>query len=279
MALPPYFHRSAVAASQLLGGFDESTIRERLEGQVIGLHLAQSGDTLEARTALDLAVRLVTRLYPSLVLDLPTELQSKYEALALQINPDIAVSKDDPNLAIVFGEGTRETSEYTIFVGSDGWDARIGTTQPQSTGDSSNPYGPGAAACISVANVFRHVFIEHAESDNALTFSTFNMAPEGTDVEFKEADFTLSSDVVLVGVGAIGQSTCWALTRGGGSGIVHLIDHETVELSNLQRYVLTEMSDVGQFKVDVASRYFVKDLTPQSHPVSFASFVADFGYQ
>ncbi|MCR5876887.1 ThiF family adenylyltransferase [Phenylobacterium sp. J426] len=45
----------------------------------------------------------------------------------------------------------------------------------------------------------------------------------------------------------------WALARDPGPvGAVHLVDHEAVELTNLQRYVLSTQADVGRVKVEVA---------------------------
>jgi hypothetical protein len=59
----------------------------------------------------------------------------------------------------------------------------------------------------------------------------------------------------FVGVGAIGNATVWALARAKGlSGDLHLIDHEDIELSNLQRYVLSTQNDESSQKIALAER-------------------------
>ncbi|TKB23044.1 MAG: hypothetical protein E5V67_34520, partial [Mesorhizobium sp.] len=53
----------------------------------------------------------------------------------------------------------------------------------------------------------------------------------------------------LVGLGAIGHGSLWTLARQPGlSGRLHVIDHETIELSNLQRYALAGQAEIGMSK-------------------------------
>jgi molybdopterin/thiamine biosynthesis adenylyltransferase len=61
----------------------------------------------------------------------------------------------------------------------------------------------------------------------------------------------------LVGLGAIGNGAIWALSQIPGlSGTLHLVDPESVDLSNLQRYVLPGQAEVEVSKVDVAASAF-----------------------
>jgi hypothetical protein len=57
----------------------------------------------------------------------------------------------------------------------------------------------------------------------------------------------------LIGVGAIGNATVWTLARMPMvMGALTVVDHEKVELSNVQRYVLTDVKSPGVPKVDLA---------------------------
>jgi len=83
---------------------------------------------------------------------------------------------------------------------------------------------------------------------------------------------------VLVGVGAVGNGAVWTLGRAPLHGNINIVDHEPLELSNLQRYVLASRSDVGRWKTDVAKEHFCGELTCISHRTQWARFVQDHGY-
>ena len=62
------------------------------------------------------------------------------------------------------------------------------------------------------------------------------------------------SEVAFFGLGAVANGALWALGRHRAvRGVAWLIDDETVELSNLQRYVLTRNVDEGRSKPDLAT--------------------------
>lgn len=70
----------------------------------------------------------------------------------------------------------------------------------------------------------------------------------------------LASKVALVGVGGIGAPASLYLAA-AGVGTLSLIDHDVVELSNLNRQVLFETSDIGRSKVESAVMA-LQDLNP-----------------
>lgn len=61
------------------------------------------------------------------------------------------------------------------------------------------------------------------------------------------------SKVLLIGVGGIGSPAGLYLTS-NGIGTLGLIDHDTIELSNLQRQILYETSDTGLSKAKIAAK-------------------------
>src|SRR5438046_639372 len=104
MALADYYLRSALAASQVLSGFDEQRIRSVLEGTRVGVAIgADAAKSREGRSLLDLLIRLLARLYPTLVVR--CEIESQIVAddamnLARRINPSIDFASD-PTVEIV----------------------------------------------------------------------------------------------------------------------------------------------------------------------------------
>ncbi|MDP9457991.1 MAG: ThiF family adenylyltransferase [Actinomycetota bacterium] len=83
----------------------------------------------------------------------------------------------------------------------------------------------------------------------------------------------------LVGVGAVGNGTVWALSRVPElSGELHLVDHEEVDLTNPQRYVLATMDDVGASKVDLAEGFLRgKGLEVRAHPERWGAYLGNRG--
>ncbi len=63
----------------------------------------------------------------------------------------------------------------------------------------------------------------------------------------------LKSKVLIIGMGGLG---CPLLTYLAASGVgsIGIVDHDKVELSNLNRQTLFNYSDIGKFKVDQAKR-------------------------
>lgn len=280
MSLADYYARNAVAAAQVLAGFDEQRIREALEkvrvGLCIGTDAAQSS---EGRTLIDLLVRLLARLYPTL--SIRSEIGGRTAAeetlnLARRINPAIEFSSD-PTVEVAVGTELPSAGDWPrIFVGSNAWSAFVATAGPRAVGSSDNPFGAGAAACLAAANVFRWVFLrEDPLLDKDSTFSVLESELSRT------ADPPLAvslGEVVLVGAGAIGNAAAWALSRLPVEGVLRIVDHQVIDLGNLQRYVLAERDDEGKSKVDILARYFNGKVRAKAHTLKFEDFVVSEGY-
>ncbi|HEY0094023.1 MAG TPA: E2 ligase fold family C protein, partial [Archangium sp.] len=190
----------------------------------------------------------------------PVEARQRLAARAVAINPTIEITEVDGNLTAVLVIGaTPYTGAATpVYVGSDGWVMRVSDSAPVGSGSTTNPFGAAAAACVGCANVFRAVFREHLPAgapDQHVEFSLLTLGAPG-GVEPQPSDGVDLGETFLGGIGAIGNAAVWALARVPGlAGTLHLIDHETVELSNLQRYVLADQEAASRCvaKVDLAA--------------------------
>ncbi len=67
----------------------------------------------------------------------------------------------------------------------------------------------------------------------------------------------LQSNVIIIGMGGLG---CPLLTYLAASGVgkIGLVDHDKIEISNLNRQTLFGFNDIGKFKVDVAKKVIKK---------------------
>lgn len=76
--------------------------------------------------------------------------------------------------------------------------------------------------------------------------------------------------VAVFGIGGVGGHLCEALAR-AGVGHLHLIDRDTVSLSNLNRQIVALHSTLGQPKVEVM-RARIADINPDCHVTTHEMF-------
>ena len=280
MALADYFPRDALAISQVLQGFETDAFTEKLEGVRVAIAFdEETATSRDGRSLLDLTVRLAARLYPSLTfLTVPAvdDLAEELMALAIGINPNIETTKSGAAYAALsIGVDAPPVDAPTVFTGCDGWVGMVGTQGPYRTSDQGNPFGAGFAACIAAANLFRLLFLPDGKASLDANVSF----PPDVD-SFPLLTESASGDpLVLVGLGAVGNSAAWSLARTPLTGQIHLVDPEVVELSNLQRYVLCGRSDEGGIKVGIAGKEFEGGLTALPHGETLASFLEANGYK
>jgi ThiF family len=255
MALADYFRRSGVAIAQLLAGYDEDAIRERLEGVTVGIAAStQVSRSPEGHNILELVIRILARLYPRITLDLVSGDHDSWSDLARRINPQIEVLQSRADISVEIGEGAPRLAPVRIYVGANGWDGTVSSKAPRSVGTSVNPIGPAIAACLACSNVFRWVFRHQGEvfdSDAVLSGWEFESAPTGEEVPWHKE---IRGDLAIVGVGAVGNAAVWTLSRAPLKDSASLVDPENVDIGNLQRYILAERGDVGKPKVEVAAK-------------------------
>jgi len=288
MALARFFPRVANGAAAVLAGFDAEDFARTLMAQRVELAFDRNAaGTTEGRASLDLCVRLLARLYP--VIQITglgaglTRRRAKLVDLARRINPAIQIDIDRaPTARIVVGE-TAAPGEHVVYGGSDGWICRLCTTGPVGCGTSENPLGAGAAACLANANVFRAIFRDQlpaAEPDKEVAWSLWDHTVGKAATSQPGQVRPDLGRLALVGAGAIGNGTLWALARYGGlKGVLDVIDPEPVDVSNLQRYVLALDADETAAKVDLASREAAgSDLVVEPHGIAFDQYLAQQGH-
>lgn len=286
MGLAPFFDRAREGVAQVLRNFDADAFERRLGEVVVTIAFdTRAATTAEGLAALDMAARLAARLYPRVcvrALDGDRALADELIALMRAINPAIEIANSaDDEITLVAG-ATAVDGDHVVHFGSDRWIARVSSSGPVGFGDSLNPFGAGAAACLAAANVFRIAFARWVEKpdpdeDVGLSLLDFQVGRQAANGDLP-VDLDIGR-VQLVGVGAIGNAFVWALSRMRGvSGDLDLVDHEAVELTNLQRYVLALMADVDTSKVELAAAALARcGIRPNPVPSTWSEHAAASG--
>jgi hypothetical protein len=285
MGFAKYFNRDIIALNKRLSPDAENNFNSILQARLVGIEFdEQVRDSLEASTCIELLIRILSRFYPKLKLEANFEGADEHirnlRALAKSINAniDFADRNEIPDIAIIASRATsKKDKSVNLFLGSENWKARMSRTKPLSFGQSDNPFGASVAACIACSNVFRYIFEKELRMplDDDIEFSTFRYSTR-IDKESVDIGDVVLNDVNVVGTGAIGSACLWALSKVKSlSGNLRLIDHDKVEESNLQRYILFGEGDIGKSKVDTAANLLKRDYL-EIEPVNlqWSQFVA-----
>jgi hypothetical protein len=246
MALAPFFDRIYGAVGMHLSVSRES-LSSSLQSTIVGITCASTLSPNE-RSIAELTTNLVARLYPILAIHGQESDVALLKALATEINPDIEFAVEAPGAnSICVGQVNMPGA---IYPSASGWVARVGHYESMG-GGIENPYSAGAASALACSELFRRVFL-HADPDQDLSVSLLDFGRSAG--EHRELTSESIGDVLFVGVGAVGNAAIWALARDKQTqGTLHLLDHETITLSNLQRYVLATSEDVARVKVELAA--------------------------
>jgi hypothetical protein len=251
VSLPRFFDRVATSALPLLPAAGREALTSRLEATTLALAFRGNADL---NAGFMLAVNLAARLYPQLVIEAPDELAAEATTLAQAINPNVDFGGKTTH-RLSFADAPAESDTVTVF--ATGWNivvdgARNGT-------EPAAPPAALAAGALGIGMIFRAVFADWLErgrterepgSFNLITLS------EWSDPPVPER-FAVGR-VHLAGAGAVGEAAILTLGSATVEGELVVVDPDTVELSNLQRYVLTRDSDEGVAKPALAKRELEK---------------------
>jgi molybdopterin/thiamine biosynthesis adenylyltransferase len=294
VAVANFFQKNALAAHQVLGGVDAEMLQSLLGAEVVGvaLDMAASSSWEGRRTAL-LATDILARFYPRMALiplgkgQSPITFVSELEAHARVINPRIEIARTTPTRLLVVGSSALPDSVETVrYIGSHAWCLRLSKAGPVGSGGTGNPFGAGAAACVGAANIFRAVmkpYLPTARLDDRLDMSVLDWGNPFAGIPAPDLDVTEIDleETLLGGLGAIGNATIWALARTPRlRGTLRLIDSEVIELSNLQRYLLTDQSSLSIAKVSIAASVLSPHrprLEVTAHPRRWGAYLAERG--
>ena len=181
------------------------------------------------------------------------EVGTVIDELGLTVCHDLrsaAPGRSDVVLSI--GQAPSVSADRQVIVHGSHWRASLDCDLP---GSGEGIIGPLYSACMGAAQVLLHVLNRMGASYHPMkpyTFSVLDLRIDGVEVDAPGRLWI--PETHLVGVGAVGSALVYALSHFGDiGGLLHLIDNDQVDDSNLNRYVLMRRRDIDRWKVDVAS--------------------------
>jgi len=254
MALAPYFSRvhDAVASLADITGPELAAL---LDAGNVRVDLAP--DTTNPRWApgVDLLGNLLGRLYPTISCTGPADSVERLERAAQESNPRIALAHDSASATTRLRFGDHRPGADASVAAS----AWLVTVDGGALNGAPQPLAALAAAAIAASEVFRHAFWERLgdRGRRCLQPGGFELVTGDPDHPAPDVDLAEVAlpHAVLAGAGAVGQSCALSLAASRAVGSLTVVDPELVELTNLQRYVLTDVRDVGASKVELAAAH------------------------
>lgn len=278
MALPRFFSRVLTAVGQALPA-DAEVLTRVLGSKVVGIRTPPDAEPASnAWWITELTTNLLARCYPTLAFIGTGALPAEMSTLAKRVNPavDIVAQGDVPSSAIIVDAATTSDGPAHVFLSARGWVSEIAFTPINAAPSPCNPYASGVAACLGVAEVFRILFSGHLNDvrrqHRATRLSLLDFGVQAGE-NMALAPFDVG-EVAFFGLGGVAQGALWALARHAGlRGTAHLVDHQCLDLSNLERYVLAFDEDEGRQKSTLAARAFdAGSMTVWPHAMSLEEF-------
>src|SRR2546421_2512391 len=151
--------------------------------------------------------------------------------------------------------GTSDLVGPTVFLGADGWEARLSSEVSMVTGEKVSPVGAYAAACLGVAEVWKRLVHPHSSLfkgvpvvplEGTLSFSAFSYRVR-TGEPNPDLPPTVDLDrLTIVGVGAGGGAAAFTLASLDNlTGAFKAVDPDEITQPNLNRYVFADDADAS----------------------------------
>lgn len=184
---------------------------------------------------------------------------------------------DNADVHLLVGSSdSRNRGKKTWFLYADGWRWYVGTSSayPRSAPASPLAIGPYIAACFGAGEVFkllRSMMPGKGEHIAELFGSAWSMTTAASWEQLEEGPALVGIPSIphtyFAGAGAVAQAAALALGSSGLRGTATVVDHDRLDLTNDNRYVLSHLGNGGELKVDLMSRY-LNERRIACHPVA-----------
>jgi len=185
------------------------------------------------------------------------ETQRLIDSISFKAKPRFTNTREFSIFQAILSVGTEARPElpWTV-INSNGWLARIssGGTQLSSQCNQTNPIGALGAASLGVTEVFKRLVNlkpDRGELADGLTFSFFSYQA-GHENQGPELPETIALELMLVGVGAIGNAVVHLLNSLPLNGNVWLVDRQEFGKENLGTCILIGPDDLNKGKAEFA---------------------------
>jgi molybdopterin/thiamine biosynthesis adenylyltransferase len=261
----------------------DSRLAESRNGQFMALAVLNNVSRYARRIFLDLPP--VTKR-----IDIPhsesNDLSASLSEFAANIDPSLLVARrvESNELDALVAIGSSQlTSDFNVTINSEGWLAEL--TQDATldyVAKDNNPIGASVASAFAGAEVFKEILRQLGSTNRAVKKKTQHIL-------FSALDYSVDSknplnpalpqrvdigETFLVGAGAVGSSLVFTLKYiEQMQGSLTVIDHDRIDETNLNRYLIACHDDIGRPKVNVAASFLKSGVRAQPIPMRYKDYI------
>jgi molybdopterin/thiamine biosynthesis adenylyltransferase len=220
-----------------------------------------------------------------------SDLSASLSEFARRVDPSVAlvrrVSASEKLDALVAIGSSRLGSDFNITINSNGWLAELAQdTALDYVAKENNPIGAFVASSLAGAEVFKQILRKLGSTNRAIEKKTEH-------VVFSALDYSINprnpsnpvlpnsidiGDTLLVGAGAVGSSFVFTLGYVEQmQGDLAVIDHDKIDESNLNRYLIAGKPDIGRPKVEVVASFLNNKFRVQAIPKKYSDYIQETG--
>lgn len=254
MSVPVFIQRVADAVLHNVTELSRDQLIERISRSAVRLTITPSQASDPSMVAaFQLAADLAARLYPRVVLGGPDEITEDAAKWISQINPQCDLADGSAPNVPTLAFGAEPPTSLKISVQAAGWNIFVDCT-PELPGPAAAVPAALAAAAVGMAELFRMAFSDLVPSPrrgpqpgslNLVTLGDEALVTVPTKIDLGEFH--------LAGAGAIGHACALTIAESGATGTMTVVDPETLDLTNVQRYVRTTPLMVGAAKTGLVA--------------------------
>jgi len=264
-------HSRPLATVARLGALAEDHHRF-IDKRVLLLGEAPILATANGRMCLISSLRLLVRICRNITILLPSgfdDLSKECQEVAEHINYDQKITFQEVlcdlkvyDAILCVGATVNPALPWTV-INSNGWLVRVSSGSKSLASDcyQSNPIAALAAACLGVTEVFKRLIKLSENRGNyfdGLNFSLYSYECCTTDIG-PTLPQRLPLDLLIVGVGAIGNGVVYLLSVLPIVGRIAIVDGQTYQFENLGTCLLIGPGDLNKEKAIFAEKLLAKD--------------------
>jgi hypothetical protein len=272
-----------------IGAESESEAERILQSVTIGLLVDERAKDRNVQICAEFAANLLARMFWKFTIPVAehggqAQIAKSMKSEILKIRPEAAVSSGkvaDCWLCI----GCKPRSDLTgatLSVDASSWMVYFSSENPSGIRGERiyNPLSAAAAACIWASEVFKTVFkgkIPNSHPSGNFTLNLLDYSVNGipsTNVFPANVDI---GECHLVGAGAIGHGFLYALSKMPDlKGTLHIVENRDLHSGHLQRYVLTNPSNINGSKIGICQNALagIGGIEVKTHKMSFNEYAA-----